>query len=77
MEVHSTLINGFLEVIYQRALEYELELQNMHFACEVEMPVYYKDLQVDSRRVEFLIEDVLSVELKPVIKLEDVHWLKQ
>lgn len=46
MEAHSTLINGFQEVINQRAFEYELEVQNMHFACEVEMPVYYKDLQV-------------------------------
>ena len=35
MEVHSALGNGFQEVIYQRALEYELELQNIHYAREV------------------------------------------
>ena len=73
MEVHSALGNGFQEVIYQRSLEYELELQNLHYAREVEMPVYYKDLQVGTRRVDFLIEDVLSVELKAIIELEDVH----
>lgn len=65
--------NGFQEVIYQRSLEYELELQKIHFAREVEMPVHYKDLQVGTRRVDFLIEDVLSVELKAIIELEDVH----
>lgn len=73
MEVHTALGNGFQEVIYQRSLEYELELQNIHFAREVEMPVYYKDLQVGTRRVDFLIEDVLSVELKAIIELQDVH----
>jgi GxxExxY protein len=39
----------------------------------VEIPVYYKDLQVGTRRVDFLIEDVLSVELKAIVELEDVH----
>ena len=73
MEVHSALGNGFQEVIYQRALEYELELQKIHFAREVEMPVYYKDLQVGTRRVDFLIEKVLSVEIKAIIELGDVH----
>ena len=73
MEVHSALGNGFQEVIYQRSLKYELELQKLYFAREVEMPVYYKDLHVGTRRVDFLIEDVLSVELKAVINLEDVH----
>jgi len=43
MEVHSALGNGFMEVIYQRSLEYELKLQNIPFAREVEMPVYYKE----------------------------------
>lgn len=73
MEVHSALGNGFQEVIYQRSLEYELELQNIPFAREVEMPVYYKDLQVGTRRVDFLIQDILSVEIKAIIELEDVH----
>jgi len=73
MEVHSALGNGFQEVIYQRSLEYELKLQNISFAREVEMPVYYKDLQVGTRRVDFLIQDILSVEIKAIIELEDVH----
>lgn len=73
MEVHNTLGNGFQEVIYQRALAYELQLQNISFNREYEMPVVYKDRTVGSRRVDFLIEDKISVEIKALIQLEAVH----
>jgi GxxExxY protein len=73
MEVHSTLGNGFQEVIYQRALAYELGLQQLDFEREFEMPVMYKKLQIGTRRVDFLVEEKLSVEIKALINLEDVH----
>lgn len=73
MEVHKLLGNGFQEVIYQRALEYEMGLQNISFAREFEMPIFYKDLQVGTRRVDFFVEDKISVELKAIIQLEKVH----
>ncbi len=73
MEVHKLLKNGFQEVIYQRALEYEMELQKISFAREFEMPIFYKDIQVGTRRVDFYVEDKISVELKAIIQLEKVH----
>lgn len=73
MTVHSELGNGFQEVIYQRALEIEMTAQKILFSREYEMPVYYKNQQVGTRRVDFLINDVIAVELKAVIQLEDVH----
>lgn len=73
MEVHKILGNGFQEVIYQRALAKEMVLQGLSFAREFEMPIYYKEEQIGTRRVDFLIENVISVELKAVVKLEDVH----
>ena len=73
MEVHNFLGNGFQEVIYQRALEYEMELQGLRFSREFEMPVLYKDKEVGRRRVDFLVEDVISVEIKALIQLEKVH----
>ena len=73
MEVHKILGNGFQEVIYQRALEKEMPLQGLSFAREFEMPIFYKQDQVGTRRVDFLIEGVISVELKALVKLEDVH----
>jgi GxxExxY protein len=73
MEVHKILGNGFQEVIYQRALEKEMSLQWLSFSREHEMPIFYKDEQMGTRRVDFLVEGNISVEIKAVTKLEDVH----
>ncbi len=73
MQVHKVLGNGFQEVIYQRAMEIELPLYGLAFKREFEMPIYYREHQIGTRRVDFLVEEVISVELKAVIKLEDVH----
>ena len=74
MRVHSTLGNGFQEVIYQRALAIELSIANIKFAREFEMQIYYRNQHIGTRRVDFLIEGILSVELKAVIKVEDAHF---
>jgi GxxExxY protein len=73
MQVHSTLGNRFQEVIYQRALSIELEQHGVGHEREYEMPVYYRDRQVGSRRVDFLIEGKIAVELKAITVLEPVH----
>mgnify|MGYP002397981574 CR=1 FL=1 len=73
MRVHSALGNGFQEVIYQRALEIEMADEGVSFSREHEMPIYYKQQQIGTRRVDFLIEGIVSVELKAIAKLEDVH----
>lgn len=73
MAVHSSLGNGFQEVIYQRALQLEMADQNISFSREHEMPIYYKDQQLGTRRVDFLVEGAVSVELKAIARLEDIH----
>ena len=73
MTVHKTLGNGFQEVIYQRALEIEMRLAGIAFTREHEMPIFYRDEQIGTRRVDFLVEGIISVELKAITKLEDVH----
>lgn len=73
MRVHSALGNGFQEVIYQRALAIEMADEGISFSREHEMPIYYKQQQIGTRRVDFLIEGTVSVELKAIAKLEDVH----
>lgn len=73
MQVHKVLGNGFQEVIYQRALAIELTNNGITFEREKEMPIFYKEQQIGTRRVDFLIEGVVSVELKALTKLEDVH----
>lgn len=73
MKVHAALGNGFQEVIYQRALVIEMKKQGLRFERELEMPLFYDGISIGSRRVDFLIEEKVIVELKAVIKLEDVH----
>ena len=73
MEVHKILRNGFQEVIYQRALQKEMALQGLSISREHEMPIFYKEEQIGTRRVDFLIAGVISVEFKSITKLEDVH----
>jgi GxxExxY protein len=71
--VHGILSNGFQEVIYQRALELEFKVMPLDYAREFEMPIYYMDQQIGTRRVDFLVNGKISVELKAIIKLEHVH----
>ena len=73
MRVHSKLGSGFQEVIYQRALALEMAAQKIQFSREHEMPVYYREQQIGTRRADFLIEGVVSVELKAIIQLDDIH----
>jgi len=73
LEVHNTLGNGFQEVIYQRALEIEFKERKLPFSREYEMPVNYKGVQIGTRRVDFLVKDLICVEIKAVIEMQDVH----
>ncbi len=73
MKVHSTLGNGFQEVIYQRALAIEMQKNKLAFQREMEMHIFYESINIGTRRVDFFVENIIMVELKAVIKLEDVH----
>ena len=74
MEVHSILGNGFQEVIYQRAYEIELIPKKcFNVLREFEMTISYKGQVIGIRQVDFLINDLIAIEIKAVIKLEDVH----
>jgi len=73
MEVHNILGNGFQEVVYQRALSVEMNLRYIDHQREFEMPLFYKDIDVGQRRVDFLVANEISVEIKAIVNLEDVH----
>jgi GxxExxY protein len=73
MEVHRMLGNGFQEIIYQRALAIEFRTQNISFSREHEMDIFYKGENIGTRRVDFFVEGRIMVELKAIIRLEDVH----
>ncbi len=73
MKVFNTLGNGFQEVIYQRCLEIELRKTDLNFAREQEQEIFYEGIHVGTRRADFVVENKVIVELKAMVKLEDVH----
>ena len=73
LKIHNTLGCGFLEVVYQRAMELECKLNNVKYAREFELPIFYNNCLIGKRRVDFLIEEKISVELKTVPKIEPIH----
>lgn len=74
-DVHNELGNGFQEVIYQRALAWEMSQRNLVFAREIEQEIFYKNLPkpIGTRRADFVVEGKVLVELKAMKELEDVH----
>ena len=75
MTVHSELGNGFQEVIYQRALAWELSNAGLSYSREIEQDIFYKELTepIGTRRADFVVEGKVLVELKALVELEDVH----
>jgi GxxExxY protein len=72
-EVHKVLGNGFQEVIYQRALSKEFDIQGLPYQREKEIPIYYKGIDIGTRRVDFFVYDKIMVEIKAINELENVH----
>ena len=74
-EVHKFFGNGFQEVIYQRALAYEMRMAGLIFEREIEQKIFYKNLEdpIGRRRADFVVEGKVLVELKATVHLEDVH----
>ncbi|TCL70763.1 GxxExxY protein [Hydrogenispora ethanolica] len=73
MRVHSKLGNGFTEAVYQRCMVIEFRKAGLAFEKEREQTIYYDDVEVGTRRVDFLVEGKVLVELKAIARLEEVH----
>ena len=73
MKVHNKLGFGFQEVIYQRALAIELDRANIKFEREKSIDIYYDEIMIGARRVDFLIDENILVELKAVAELDKNH----
>jgi GxxExxY protein len=74
-EVHRTLGPGFQEVVYQRALALELPRQGLEFSREVWIDIYYKGKEIGSKRVDFVVEDVM-VELKAKAEIDELAFVQ-
>lgn len=73
MEVHRILGPGFLEAVYQVALERELTLRDIPFERQVRLPVVYKDVLVGEYVADLVIDKKFVVEIKAVSKFNASH----
>jgi GxxExxY protein len=74
MEVHRVLGCGFLEAVYQEALEIELERRGVPFQRQVELPVRYKDRLLNKTYcADLIVYEALIVELKALSRLGGIE----
>jgi GxxExxY protein len=74
IEVHRVLGPGFLENVYQRALEIELGLRGLRFDRQLQVPILYKDCRVAEHLIDLVVEGELVVEHKAVEQFASVHF---
>lgn len=68
--VHRNLGPHFQELTYQRALVMEFNLLGISFGREVNIPIYYRDKKIHTRRVDFVVDEII-VEIKAKMSLEE------
>ncbi|MFO7825517.1 MAG: GxxExxY protein [Cyclobacterium sp.] len=74
IEVHKALGPGLFESVYHKCMIQEFRLRNLRFQSEISVPTIYKGLTVETAlRCDFLVENILVVELKAVEKVLPVH----
>jgi hypothetical protein len=73
MSVHNQLGNGFQELIYHKALAIEMKKQGLQFLDEVSVSIFYDKIEIGKRRVDFLVEKVIPVEIKAVKQLDNIN----
>ncbi len=73
MKVHQKMRNGYQELIYHRCLVMEFNKEKISFEEEVELPIFYEGVEVGKRRVDFLIDKKVVLEIKALSELTDTH----
>ena len=74
IEVHKILGPGLLEKVYHEALKEEFALRNINFKSEFRIDVIYKEKTLNCDfRCDFLIEDIIVLEIKSVKKFDEMH----
>lgn len=74
MQVYNTLGSGFLEAVYQEALEIEFKKRNIPYEREKELRITYREVELkQTYKADFVCYGKIIVELKAVHELDDVH----
>jgi len=72
--VHKALGAGFLESVYQKALEVALRHRGIAFERQKDVHIFFEDEEVGVHRLDLIVAGQIIVELKAVKALEDVHY---
>jgi GxxExxY protein len=72
IEVHRELGPGLLESIYEEALCYEFELQEIKYKRQTPADIIYKGKIIKGQKIDLLVEDEVVVEIKSLSKMPEV-----
>src|ERR1043165_4890640 len=70
LRVHQRKSNGYPELIYHKCRIIELKKNALSFLSEIELPIFYDDIEVGKRRVDFLVENKVIIEIKVASELK-------
>ena len=73
INVHKKLGPGFIERIYEKALEHELEENKINFVRQKQIKVKYDNVLLGNQKLDFLINNEIIVELKAVSEISEIH----
>jgi len=72
--VHTAIGPGLLESAYQACLGYELKTRGIKLQAQVPLPIRYGEVYLDvAYKMDFLVEELVVVELKAVERLLPIH----
>jgi GxxExxY protein len=74
IDVHKALGPGFLESIYQRAVEVALEHRGIPFRRQAEVCVMFENVAVGLHKLDLIVDSQIILELKAVKAFEDIHF---
>ncbi|UFH35740.1 GxxExxY protein [Flavobacterium acetivorans] len=75
MKVHRSLGAGFLEAVYEEALEKEFQVQEIPFKKQVKLELYYDNQKLNKHyRADFICYDAIVLEIKAVSHIPDVFY---
>ncbi len=73
-QVHKKLGAGLLESAYEECLEKEFVKRGINFKRQYELPIFYDGEELRTRyKLDFLVNDCLTIELKAVEKMLPIH----
>lgn len=74
IDVHKSLGPGFMEGIYQRAMEVALRNRGIPFEKQKEIHIYFEGEEVGIHRLDLVANTIVILELKAVAALADIHF---